>query len=247
VIEINDICYFLVRKEHVENLMYLIGKPVRETKNVMILGGGKIGRAVALALEEEIEVRLVEKNREKAQALASELSKTLVLHGDGTDIEFLRMEDPEELDSFIAVTQNEQTNLLSAMLAKHLGVRQTIIHVSTTEYIPAMKVIGLDAVVSKNMCTVTEILDYIKRDEQLLVTNFEDVGVEAIQFSPDPGSKITRKTLAELKFPSSSVIGAVNHRGHVSLAHGDTKITDEDSVLVFCLPTAVPQVEKLFK
>ena len=98
---------------------------------------------------------------------SAELSKTLVLNGDGTDIEFLRLEDPEEIDSFIAVTENEQTNLLSALLAKHLGVRQTLIHVSTTEYIPAMKVIGLDAVVSKNMCTVTEILEYIKSDEKI--------------------------------------------------------------------------------
>ena len=171
-IKMNDICYFLVRKEQVENLLYMMGKQVRETRNVMIVGGGKIGRALANKLEEDINVKLVDVNREKSQMLASELSKTLVLNGDGTDIEFLRLEDPEEIDSFIAVTENEQTNLLSALLAKHLGVRQTLIHVSTTEYIPAMKVIGLDAVVSKNMCTVTEILEYIKSDEKHLITNF---------------------------------------------------------------------------
>lgn len=244
--DINDICYFLVRKEQVENLLYMVGKPVRETRNVMILGGGKIGRAVAYELQEEINVRLVEKNRDKAQMLASELNKTLVLNGDGTDIEFLRLESLEELDSYIAVTENEQTNLLSALLAKHLGVRQTMIHVSTTEYIPAMKMIGLDVVVSKNMCTVNEILEYIKSDEKLVVTNFEDIDVEAIEFSPEPGSKITQKPLGEIGFPTASVIGAINHHGHVSIAHGDTEITEEDTVLVFSLPDAIPKVEKLF-
>ncbi|SUZ68971.1 uncharacterized protein METZ01_LOCUS21825 [marine metagenome] len=244
--EINDICYFLVRKEQVENLMYMVGKPVRETRNVMILGGGKIGRAVAYDLQEEINVRLVDKNRDKAQMLASELNKTLVLNGDGTDIEFLRLENLEELDSYIALTENEQTNLLSALLAKHLGARQTMIHVSTPEYIPAMKMIGLDAVVSKNMCTVNEILEYIKSDEKLVVTNFEDIDVEAIEFSPEPGSKITQKPLGEISFPTASVIGAINHRGHVSIAHGDTQITEEDSVLVFCQPEVLSKVEKLF-
>ena len=244
--EINDICYFLVRREQVENLMYMVGKPVRETRNVMILGGGKIGRAVAYELQEEINVRLVDKNRDKAQMLASELNKTLVLNGDGTDIEFLRLENLEELDSYIALTENEQTNLLSALLAKHLGARQTMIHVSTTEYIPAMKMIGLDAVVSKNMCTVNEILEYIKSDEKLVVTNFEDIDVEAIEFSPESGSKITQKPLGEISFPTASVIGSINHHGHVSIAHGDTQITEEDSVLVFCQPEMLSKVEKLF-
>ena len=154
--------------------------------------------------------------------------------------------DPEEIDSFIAVTENDQTNLLSALLAKHLGVRQTLIHVSTTEYIPAMKVIGLDAVVSKNMCTVTEILEYIKSDEKHLITNFEDVEVEAIELRPNPGSIVTRKILGNIKFPNSSIIGSINHRGHVSIPHADTQISDEDSVLVFSLPSAISKVEKLF-
>lgn len=244
--EMNDICYFLVRGEQVESLLRMVGKPVRETRNVMILGGGKIGRAIARALQDEIDVRIVDNRREKSQMLATELSRSLILNGDGTDIEFLRLENIEDLDSFIAVTENEQTNLLSALLAKHLGARQTIMHVSTTEYIPAMKMIGLDAVVSKNLCTVKEILEYIKSDEHVLVTNFEDLGVEAIEFSPAPGSKITLKTLGEIAFPKASVIGAVNHHGHVSIAHGDTKITEEDTVLVFSLPEAISKVEKLF-
>lgn len=246
VFELGDIWYFLVKKERVANLLKVLGKHMKETQNVIILGGGKIGRAVARSLQDKIDVRLIETDREKAEKLAQELEKTLILNGDGTDIEFLRSENIEDVDSFIAVTQNEQTNLLSALLAKHLGVRQSLVHVSTTEYIPIMKVIGLDSVVSKNMSTVKEILEYIKSDEKIIVTDFEDVDVEAIEFSPEAGSKVTRNVLSEIRFPSDCVVGAVNHHGHISLAQGDTQLSEEDIVLVFVMPTVIPKIEKLF-
>lgn len=246
VFELNDICYFLVKKEEVPNLLEMMGKPVRETRNVMVLGASKIGRAVVRELQDHIHVRLIEENIEKAQSVAPQFDKTLVLHGDGTDIEFLRSENVEDMDSFIAVTQNEQTNLLSALLAKHLGARQSLVHVSTTEYIPVMKLIGLDAVISKNMCTVNAIMEYIKSDKNVLFTNFEDIDVEALEFKPAPGSPITKHVLGAVKFPETCVVGSVNHHGHISIPAGDTQITEEDTVLVFALPDVIPKVEKLF-
>ncbi|MCH8069314.1 MAG: Trk system potassium transporter TrkA [Candidatus Marinimicrobia bacterium] len=246
IFEPGDICYFLVRRERVNDLFKMMGKRVLATKNIMILGGGKIGRDVARSLENEIDVRLVEQDKEKAQYLAVQLEKTLVLNGDGTDIEFLKSERVDEVDSFVAVTENEQTNLLSALLAKHLGARQTIIHVSKTEYIRVMKVIGLDAVVSKNMSTVNAILEYIKSGQRLSIINFEDIAVEALELSPAPNSKITKRELKDIKFPGASVVGAVNHHGHISIPSGDTQITEEDTVLVFAFPRFIHKVEKLF-
>lgn len=242
----SDICYFLVKRQSVKKVLEMVDKPVRDTENVMILGGGKIGRSVAQALQDDLDVRLVEMNREKAQRLATTFEKTLVLNGDGTDIEFLRSENIDELDSFITVTQYEQTNLLSALLAKHLGAMQTIVHVSTTEYIPAMKVIGLDSVISKNMSTVNAILEYIKSDQKVSITSFEDIDVEALEFNPAPGSPVTKGLLGEVGFPVQSIVGAVNHHGHISIAAGDTQLTEDDSVLMFARPDVIPQVEKLF-
>jgi trk system potassium uptake protein TrkA len=109
-----------------------------------------------------------------------------------------------------------------------------------------MKVIGMDSVVSKNMSTVKEILEYIKSDEKIIVTDFEDVDVEAIEFSPQPGCKATRNILSEIKFPSDCVVGAVNHHGHISIAQGDTQLSEEDIVLVFVMPAVLPKIEKLF-
>ncbi|MDP7558557.1 MAG: Trk system potassium transporter TrkA [Candidatus Marinimicrobia bacterium] len=244
--DLDDICYFLVKKTSVKNVLTMVGKPIQETENVMILGGGKIGRSVAEALQDDLDVRLVEIDRSKAQHLATTFEKTLVLNSDGTDIEFLRSENMEELDSFIAVTQNEQTNLLSSLLAKHLGATQTIVHVSTTDYIPAMKVIGLDSVVSKNMSTVNAILEYIKSDQKVSITSFEDIDVEALEFNPTPGSPVTKVPLAEVGFPVQSIVGAVNHHGHISIAAGDTQLTEDDTVLMFARPKFISQVEKLF-
>ena len=243
---LNDICYFLVKKDEIPNLLEMVGKPVRETRKIMILGASKIGRAVARKLQDQIHVRLIEENMEKAQLIAPELEKTLMLNGDGTDIEFLRSENIDEMDSFIAVTQNEQTNLLSALLAKHLGARQTLVHVSTTEYIPVMKLIGLDGVISKNMCTVNAILEYIKSDQNVLITNFEDIDIEALELTPVHGSRITRNVLKEIKFPQRCVVGSVNHHGHIFIPTGDSQISEEDSVLVFALPDVILKVEKLF-
>ncbi|MFQ6615525.1 MAG: Trk system potassium transporter TrkA [Fidelibacterota bacterium] len=244
--ELNDICYFLVTKERVPDLLGMMGKPYQETRKAMILGGGKIGRALARSLQDKIDVRLVEGDREKAQRLASELEKTLILSGDGTDIEFLRSENVEELDSFIAVTQNEQTNLLSGLLVKHLGARQVLVHVATAEYIPILKLMGIDGVISKNMCTVMAILETIKSDRHVVITDFEDIDVEALEFSPSPGSRVTREVLSHIKFPENCIVGAVNHHGHVFIPTGDTQISEEDTVLVFALPQSIPRVEKLF-
>jgi len=244
--KLNDICYFLVKKKEVSNLLEMVGKPIRETRDVMILGASKIGRAVARRLQDHIHVRLIEENMEKAQLIANQLEKTLMLNGDGTDIDFLRSENVDDMDSFIAVTQNEQTNLLSALLAKHLGARQSIVHVSTTEYIPVIRLIGLDGVISKNICTVNAILEYIKSDDNVLITNFEDIEVEALELSPAPGSRITQHVLGDLKFPKACVVGSVNHHGHISIPAGDTQITEEDTVLVFALPEVIPKVERLF-
>ncbi len=242
-----DTGYFLIRTDRVPDLMHLLGKSAAKTKRVIIMGGTKIGRSLAEELQDEMSVRLVEIDRHKAESIATELTDTMVLHGDGTDVEFLRMENISECDSFIAVAHNEQTNLLSGLLARHLGVKQTIVHISTTEYLPIMKEIGLDAVISKNISTVNAILRYIRSDQsETAVTTFDEIDVEVLEFNPEPGSKVTAKPLKELKFPEDSIVGVINHHGNLSIARGSSQLTEEDTVLVFAKKSAVPKLRKLF-
>lgn len=105
---------------------------------------------------------------------------------------------------------------------------------------------GIDGVISKNMCTVRAILETIKSDQNVVVTDFEDIDVEALEFSPSPGSRVTREVLSKIKFPEDCIVGAVNHHGHNFIPTGDTQITEDDTVLVFALPHSIPKVEKLF-
>ena len=248
VFEKDDIAYFIVKKEHLYSLMHMLGKEATETHSVVILGGSKIGRSIAEELQSELSVRLIEEKREKAEWLASNLKQTMVLHGDGTDVELLKAENINEADSFISVTESEQTNLLSGMLAHHLGVEQTVIHLSTTEYMPIVQEIGLGAVISKNMSTVNSILKFISSSQtETPITTFDEIDVDVIEFSPEPGSKVTTLPLQDIKFPEDSIVGVINHHGQLSIARGSSQLTDEDTVLVFAKSSAVSTLRKLFE
>jgi trk system potassium uptake protein TrkA len=228
--------------------MSLLGKEATPTNSIIILGGSKIGRSLAEELEKEMTVRLIESQRDKAEWLASHLKETMIIHGDGTDVELLKSENIQDADSFIAVTESEQTNLLSGMLAHHLGVKQTVIHVSTTEYMPIVHEIGVGAVLSKNMSTVNSILRFIASDQiETSVITFDEIDVEVIEFNPEPGSKVTKAPLEDVNFPEDSIVGMTNHHGTLSIARGSTQLTEEDTVLVFAKSKAVAKLKRLFE
>jgi len=248
IFKFNDTAYFIVKTKWLESLMHLLGKEATPTNSIIILGGSKIGRSLAEELEKEMTVRLIERKRDKAEWLASHLKETMIIHGDGTDVELLKSENIQDADSFIAVTESEQTNLLSGMLAHHLGVKQSVIHVSTTEYMPIVQEIGVGAVLSKNMSTVNSILRFIASDEtETSVMTFDEIDVEVIEFHPEPGSKVTKLPLEEINFPEDSIVGMTNHHGTLSIARGSTQLSDEDNVLVFAKSQAVPKLKRLFE
>ena len=244
----SDTAYFIVKKQHLSALMHMLGKEATETKSIIILGGSKIGRSIAEELENELNVRLIDDDREKAEWLASKLEQTMVLHGDGTDVELLKAENINDADSFIAVTESEKTNLLSGMLAHHLGVKQTVIHLSTTEYMPIVQEIGLGAVISKNMSTVNSILKFISSSQtESPVTTFDEIDVDVIELSPEPGSKVTTAPLKDIKFPEDSIVGVINSHDKLSIARGASQLTAEDTVLVFAKSNAVSKLKSLFE
>ena len=248
IFKFNDTAYFIVKTKWLESLMHLLGKEATPTNSIIIIGGSKIGRSLAEELEKEMTVRLIERKRDKAEWLASNTKETMIIHGDGTDVELLKSENIQDADSFIAVTESEQTNLLSGMLAHHLGVKQSVIHVSTTEYMPIVQEIGVGAVLSKNMSTVNSILRFIASDEtETSVMTFDEIDVEVIEFHPEPGSKVTKLPLSEINFPEDSIVGMTNHHGTLSIARGSTQLSDEDNVLVFAKSKAVPKLKRLFE
>jgi len=238
-----DIVYVL-RTEHVHHLITLLGKATEYSNRVMIIGGSKIGRSLAETLQEDMNVRLVEGNREKAEHIANHLDNIMVINADGTDMEFLQSENVHE----IAVTENEQTNILAGLLAHHFGVKQAIIHVSNTEFLPIIQELGIGPIISKNMSTVNTILRKIRSDiSDTSVFTFDEIDVDVIELQPDPGSRVTKLELSELSFPKGSIVGVINHHGHLSIARGSSRLTAEDTALVFAKNDAFNAVRKLFR
>lgn len=243
-----DIAYFVLRTEHVNHLIAMLGKATEFTHRVMIVGGSKIGRSLAESLQEDMNLRLVEGNREKAEHIANHMENIMVINADGTDMEFLKSENVHEIDSFITVTENEQTNILSGLLAHHFGVKQSIIHVSNTEFLPIIQELGIGPIISKNMSTVNTILRKIRSDiSDTSVFTFEEIDVDVLELQPEPGSRVTQMALSELSFPKDSIVGVINHHGHLSIARGNSRLTAEDTALVFAKNNAFNAVRKLFR
>ncbi len=246
--ENGDIVYFILRTENVRHLKAMLGKATEYSRRVMIIGGSKIGRSLAEELQDEMNIRLVESNREKAEHIANHMDNIMVINADGTDIEFLKSENIQDIDSFITVTANEQTNILAGLLAHHFGVKQSIIHVSNTEFLPIIQELGIGPIISKNMSTVNTILRKIRSDiSDTSVFTFEEIDVDVLELQPEPGSRITQMKLSELSFPKESIVGVINHHGHLSIARGSSRLTAEDTALVFAKNNAFNAVRKLFR
>ena len=243
-----DIGYFIIKTEDIQNLMTLLCKELTVTKRVMIIGGSKIGRSLAKELpNESFNTRLVDYDRPKAGQISHTIDESMIIYGDGTDIEFLRSENIQNVDSFVCVTENEKTNLIAGLLAKHLGAKQSIIHVSTTEYIPTIQEIGAGAVISKNLSTVNAILRELHTDiTEIPVVTFDEIEVDVIEFQPEPNSPVTQRPLKELNFPKDCIVGMINHHGKIRIAHGTSILTEDDTALVFAKPKAISKLKKLF-
>ena len=164
-----------------------------------------------------------------------------------SDIEFLKSENIQNVDSFICVTENEKTNLIAGLLARHLGAKQSIIHVSTTEYIPTIQEIGAGAVISKNLSTVNAILRELHTDmTEIPVVTFDEIDVDVIEFQPEPNSPVTQRPLKDLNLPKDCIVGMINHHGKIRIAHGTSILSEDDTALVFAKPKAVSKLKKLF-
>lgn len=247
IFEPNDRAYFIIKTKHLEKLLNILDISNQISKRIMIFGGEKIGYSIAELLQKEKSVRLIDSRREKSEQIAANLTDTMVINADGTDIEFLKSENIQDVESFIAVTHDEKTNILSGILAHQLGAKQTIIHINTTEYLPLLQDLGIGSIVSKNMATVNKIIRKIYSDKtETDLIAFEEMDVDVIELQPEAGSKVTQKPLKDIDFPKDSIVGVINHHGNLSIARGDSIITEEDTVLVFSKTKAIPKIRNLF-
>jgi trk system potassium uptake protein TrkA len=212
----------------------------------MILGGSRIGVQIATALQEHLNIKLVEYDPEEAYRLAELLDKTLIINADGRNTDAMLEEGINNMDAFVAVTSRSETNILTAMLAKKMGVKKVIAEVENLNYITLAESIGIDTVINKKLLTASNIFRFTMNTDVQAVKCLTGTDAEMLEFLVKPNSPATRAKIKELGFPSEATIGGIVRNDRVYMAVGDTEIAAYDRVVVFSKPEARQQVGKFF-
>ncbi|ANW97031.1 portal protein [Wenyingzhuangia fucanilytica] len=245
--EANDQVYFSVPRESLDKIHLLVDAQKVGIKDVMILGGGRIGQKMARRLcHKNLRVKVIEQDREKCFELSDDLKNTLVINGDGRDIELLEEESLSNMDAFIAVTGNSETNIMTSLVAKSRGVKKTIALVENMNYMDISQSIGVDTLINKKILAASVIFRHVRKGRVLALANLHNVEAEVLEFFVRRNTKITEHKIKDLNLPENTVLGGVVRKGKALMTFGDFIIQPGDRALVFCLPDAIPQVEKFF-
>ena len=245
--ELNDHAYFIAEPTGIDRVMDLSGKKRQEVKNVMILGGSRVGINTAKQLSKKYNIKLIEQDKDKCFELADELSDTMIINGDGRDLELLKEEGIDRMDAFIAVTGNSETNIISSLVAKDAGVKKTVALVENIDYIHLSQNIGVDTLINKKLIAANFIFRYIRKGEVINLTSVHGVDAEILEFEIQDGSKILTKELRNLEFPKTAIIGGVIRRGQGYTVRGNFRFEPKDRVVVLSRPECIHNVEGFFK
>ncbi len=245
--ELNDHAYFIAQPDGIENVMSLAGKKRFEIKNIAILGGTRVGIHTASQLSKKYKIKLIERDKEKCLKLAEQLPDTMIINGDGRDVDLLKEEGISNMDAFIAVTGNSETNIISCLSVKNLGVKKTISLVENVDYIHLSQNIGVDTLINKKLIAANFIFRHIREGEVLNLTSVHGVDAEVLEFEVKEKSKILDKELRQLDFPKTAVVGGVIRKGQGHTVRGDFTFEPKDRVVVLCRPECIHKIERYFK
>jgi trk system potassium uptake protein TrkA len=250
VIEENDEVFFLAARDDIRKFMSEIRKEEAPARRVVIAGGGNIGMALARSLEEQNQVKLIERDPKRARRISELLVNTIVLNGDAADEELLIEENIDSCDVFCALTNSEEANILSAMLAKRLGARKVMALINKPSYADLMESGSIDIAISPQTITIGSLLAHVRRGDVVRVHSLRRGAAEALEavvHGTDRTSRVVGKRVGDIPLPDGAAIGAVVRGEEVTIAHHDTMIHNDDHVIVFLSDRRhVEQVEKLF-
>lgn len=241
-----DLAYLIGRANQMENINHAVGKHAVSIKNTMIAGGGRIGRYAAMTLQDKMRITLIEENRQRAEELSALLENTLIIHGDATDIELLKEEGLQHVDAFIGVTDSSETNVLTCLHAKRLGVKRTIALVENTGFIDISQDIGIDTIINKKLITASYIARFIVKGDAVSSKWLSGTNAEVIELIVGKWSPATRKPIGELDLPQGATVGGVIRGRETILPSRDLQLKQGDKVVVFTLPKAMAAMAKLF-
>ncbi|WP_340681067.1 Trk system potassium transporter TrkA [Paraglaciecola sp.] len=251
IIEADDEVFFIAATKHIRTVMSELQKLESSYKRIMIAGGGLIGAGLAKLLEHNHNVKLIEFNQERAKYLSATLDKTIVFCGDASDHELLTEENVQQVDAFIAVTNDDEANIMAAMLAKRLGAKKAMVLIQRGAYVDLVQGGEIDIAFSPQQATISALLTHIRRGDIVNVYSLRRgaaEAIEAIAHGDQNTSKVVGREIREIKLPPGTTIGAVVRHEEVIIAHSNTKIEANDHVILFLVDKKfIGDVEKLFQ
>lgn len=245
-----DLAYVICDRTHVHRTLGLFGHEEPEATRIVIAGGGNIGFFVARTIEERqprTKIKIIENNRERAVNIADSLSRTVVLNGSSLDQQILVEADIQDADLMVALTNDDQVNILSSIMAKRLGCKSNLTLINSSAFLDFTKTMGIDAHVNPRAVTISRILQHVRRGRILAVHSVEQGAAEVIEAQALDTSPIVGTTLREFELPHGIRIGALYRDGKVLLPDGDSKIKTGDRVVLLAASDAVRHVEQLFR
>ena len=247
VLKENDIVYFISLKDSIPNIIKLCGKNNFKIKDVMIIGGSRIGINTAELLENDFRVTLVEKDKVTCQQMANTLKETLIINIDGHDVKMLEEEGLTEIDALISVTADSEMNIMTSLVGKSHGIKKTIARIENFDYINLSQSIGIDTLINKKIIAADNIFKFVRKGNVSLVANLHGTDAEIIEFVVKDGSKITKSPIDKLNFPNSSKIAGVIRNGIPIIPFGDFHLKENDKTIVFSLSESIQKIEKFFQ
>lgn len=244
--EEEDMVYVIARHSATNRVVELSGQHQVDVRNMMILGGSRIGVRIANELQNSVNIKLVDYNADKAFRLAEMLDKTLIINEDGRDTEAMMEEDLAGMDAFVAVTGRSETNILAAMLAKRMGVKKVIAEVENINYISLAESVGVDTIINKKLVTASNIFRFTMSTDVQAIKCLTGSQAEVLEFVVKPNSAATKEPIRDLGLPEDSIVGGVVRGDRVFIAVGDTQINAYDRVVVFAMPESVMRVAEFF-
>lgn len=251
VIEVDDEVFFIAATQNIRVVMAALRQLDRPSKRIMIAGGGNIGTRLASVLEKKYLVKLIDHNTSRTEQISEILDKTIVLQGDVADEDLLREENIDETDIFCAVTNDDQINILSAMLAKRKGARKVMALINRPAYVDLVESSTIDIAISPQQTTIGTLLAHVRRGDVVVVHSLRRgaaEAIEAIAHGDEKSSKVVGRRIDKIKLPPGTTIGAIVRGEQVLMAHHDTVIEPEDHVILFLVDKKrITAVERLFQ
>ena len=251
IIEAEDEVFFIAAKKNIRTVMSELRKLDKPIRRVMLAGGGNIGKRLAQALDSQYQVKIIDRNVERTRELSEELDRSIVLLGDAADEELLKEENIDNTDVFCAITNDDEANIVSSMLAKRLGARKVMTLINRPAYVDLVQSSPIDIAISPQQATIGSLLAHVWRGDVVVVHSLRHgkaEAIEAVAHGDESSSKVVGRAIDQIKLPKGTTIGAIVRGEDVIIAHHDTVIESDDHVILFLVDKKrVKEVEKLFQ